>query len=127
MMPDLFSYQPPAPRQKELGEQGMEQAADHADREEPGWTDEALEHIRRFAAANRGRDFLAEEIAPWAYLAGCSRPPDDRAWGTPISRAGRLGIIEQTGLAAKNKLSGHNSTWRPLWRAGRALITPTAE
>lgn len=107
---------PPA-TQAEKGEAGMRAAEDHAERDEPGWKGEALRYLRRFVAENRGRDFLAEEIAPWAYERGCTKAPDDRAWGGIIQRAGRLKIMEQTGLAAKNKLSGHSSTWRPLWRA----------
>ena len=114
-MTDLFTYAPP--KLVERGIAGMNAAVDHAERENEGWKREAAEYLRRFAAAHKD-PFLAEEIAPWAYERGCTRPPDDRAWGAIIQKAGRLGIIEQTGLAAKNRLSGNASTWRPLWRAG---------
>lgn len=118
---DLFSYEPPPPppSQAEAGRIGMELASDRAERTTPGWREDAFGYVQRFAAAHRDRDFLAEEIAPWAYEQGCARAPDDRAWGAIIQRAGREGVIEQTGLAAKNKLSGNASTWRPLWRSAR--------
>lgn len=118
-MTDLFTYEPPPVRTpREQGEYGMHRAVEHAARVVEGWKSEAADYLRAFVCANQGRDFLAEEIAPWAHKHGCSHPPDKRAWGAIIQKAGRQRIIEQTGLAAKNKLSGNDSTWRPLWRAG---------
>lgn len=109
---DLFAY---AETQKQAAKLGMERAVDRAERVTEGWKQEAFTYLLRFASANHNRDFLAEEIAPWAYERGCTRPPDDRAWGAIIQRAGRENVIRKTGLAAKNKLSGNASTWRPLW------------
>lgn len=111
-MIDLFI----AAEQRAAAEEGMARAADHAEREHEGWKAEAYGYIVLFARSNMGRDFLAEEIAPWAAERGCPTPPDKRAWGAIIQRAGRNAVIEQTGLAAKNRLSGNDSTWRPLWR-----------
>lgn len=122
-MTTLFDYAPPKTDRRnpaERGEAGIYSAIEHAERFVEGWKVEAYDYLCRFARVNRGRDFLAEEIAPWAYEQGCNYPPDARAWGGIIQKAGRLRIIEQTGLAAKNKLSGNDSTWRPLWRTGEA-------
>lgn len=122
-MTSLFDYAPTKTDKRtpaERGEAGIYSAEKHAERFVEGWRLEAADYLRAFARANRGRDFLAEEIAPWAYDHGCNYPPDQRAWGGIIQKANRLGIIEPTGLAAKNKLSGNNSTWRPLWRTGDA-------
>ena len=105
-----------AARQAAQGKLGMEQSAERAERVIEGWGIIAMGFLRDFAEANRGRDYLAEEIAPWAYARECPVAPDDRAWGAVIKAAGKDHTIEPTGLAAKNKLSGHASTWRPLWR-----------
>lgn len=116
---DLFSYQPPpGPSQREQGEAGMAAAVEHAERVASGWKQEASHYLRRFAREHRERGFLAEEIAPWAYQQGCTMPPDGRAWGAIIQQARRAGVIEHTGAAALNQLSGHDSTWRPVWRTG---------
>lgn len=100
----------------EKGEKGMAQAADHAERAAPGWTREALNFLIQFARVNAGRHFLAEEVEAWATEGGCTPPPDKRAWGAVFKRANRAKIIGQTGFAAKNRLSGHDSRWSALWR-----------
>lgn len=105
-----------AATQAEQGQIGMEQSVARADRAVDGWSEIALKHLRDFAAAHTD-SFLAEEIAPWAYEQGCPPAPDDRAWGHVVKKGGNQGYIMQTGLAAKNRLSGNASTWRPLWRA----------
>lgn len=105
-----------AAQQRDSGQRGMTDAVDHAERDHSGWTAIAAGYLDRFAMSHALRDYLAEEIAPWAAEHGCPAPPDQRAWGAIVKDASKRGIIEQTGLAAKNKLSGHASTWRPLWR-----------
>lgn len=102
--------------QTKMGDHLMKMANQRAEKMREGWSREAEGYLRSFAKAH-SEPFLAEEIPPWAYERRCPMPPDDRAWGAIVKAAAKDGIIEQTGLAAKNKLSGHSSTWRPLWRS----------
>lgn len=114
---DGFCTKCAAAAQAPAGDDGMKAVAAKAEGELPGWKGEAAGFLEQFVKLNGTREFLAEEIAPWAYEKGCRQPHDDRAWGEIVKDAGRRGIIEQTGKAAKNQYSGHASTWRPLWRA----------
>jgi hypothetical protein len=104
------------PSQREAGEVGMKRAVDHAERESEGWAHEALQYARLFASLNVGREYLAEEIAPWAHNKGCPIPPDKRAWGAIIKKAIKLNIIENTGRTGLNRLSGNASQYRPIYR-----------
>ncbi len=110
--------------QAPAGDDGMKAVAAKAEGELPGWKGEAGGFLEQFVKLNPDREFLAEEVGPWAYEKGCRQPHDDRAWGLVMKEAGARGIIEQTGRAAKNRLSGHNSRWSALWRAVKAGVTP---
>lgn len=78
----------------ERGERGMQQAAEHADRDRGGWTDDAYAAV--CAAARRPGEFTFEELRREAQ-ASIDEPPDLRAWGTVAKRAIRERVIVPTG------------------------------
>ena len=96
------------------GERGMQRAADHAEREAPGWGELAFDFLERFAAETDG-PFLAEEVVEAA--AGIVPPaPDARAWGSVFQKASRRKVIRRVGYAPA--ATSHGSA-KPLWSGER--------
>jgi hypothetical protein len=96
-------------------EDGAARAADHAERVEPGWKDEALVYFRAFAVAKRHTSFLTEEARVFAEGDGFALPPDKRAWGSVALRAKRAGIVERVGYASTSLGPSHacpRNEWR---------------
>lgn len=92
------------------GETGMHQAADHAERVEPGWADGAFAALCDFVRDNAA-PFTIEEMRARVLVAS---PTDERAWGGVVMRASRAGVIVRAGFAPA--VSSHGSP-KPLWRA----------
>ena len=65
---------------RELRDQGMRAASDHADAVVPTWTERALAYVH--AIAMRQRTFTMEDVRMFAHNDGLPLPPDGRAWGT---------------------------------------------
>jgi len=97
-----------------LRDTGMQCAADHADRESEGWTDRAYVFLVDYVAANRGRAFMAEDVRASAEAEGLPPPPDNRAWGSVVSRAARLRIIKRIGYGAQKSVTCHCSP-KSIW------------
>ena len=91
---------------------GMEQAAAHADREEPGWTDRALGFLLVYGDLQA--EFISEDVARWAHANGLPDPTDSRAWGAVFNRASRRGLIHKTGGFRAAVTS--NGSPKPVWR-----------
>jgi hypothetical protein len=108
-MTDLFSYNPSA---KQLADEGMRQAADHADAEEPRWTDRAYEALENFARTHR--EFMTEDARTWAHQNGLPMPPDKRAWGAVTKRAQRANIVVIERYQSTRIPPAHASP-RPVW------------
>lgn len=81
------------------GETGMQQAADHAERVDPGWSDVAFAALAAFAPTVD--DFTAEEARHAAHGQGVPLPPDGRAWGAVFKRAAKMKIIHKNGIAPR--------------------------
>jgi len=76
---------------QQLKQKGINQAADNAEFNHPGWAKEALSFVKKI----RRKQFMAEDIRKFAYDRGLSRPPHERAWGGIMQAAVRLGLIKQ--------------------------------
>jgi hypothetical protein len=76
---------------------GIADSAEHAEFDMPGWLDDAVTCVGRYAGTRRGETFLAEDARYWARLQGLPNPPEQRAWGAVIRRAHREGHIERVG------------------------------
>lgn len=100
-------------RARELRDEGMQRAVDHADRVEPNWSNVAEGWVRIYAMDHL--EFMCEEVRRFAESKGISKPPDKRAWGAVMMRCAKLGIVEKVGLGyAKDPKVHMNpaSVWR---------------
>jgi len=78
---------------------GMRTATDHAESEDPGWSDRAVLTVAACVAANPHPDrdgLIAPEIRNWCYEHGLDRPASEHAWGGVMKRARTQGIIVRT-------------------------------
>jgi hypothetical protein len=110
---DLFSRMD-APTTQELAVDGMNRAVDHADRVEPGWSDQAYEMMEGYALSHF--EFMTEEVRVWAYGEGLPQPPDGRAWGAVTSRAVKAGMIALNRYR-KTRIPPAHATPRAVWRS----------
>lgn len=97
----------------ELAVRGAEQAADHADEMAPGWREMALQAVRDFVKHHHGV-FQAEDVRTWARH--IPPVPSERAWGSVMLRASRLGLIINTGETRKVKNATAHSANASVWR-----------
>lgn len=105
--PDLFER---ATLRRDLG---IERAEAHADRVHADWTAEAFRALGEFLGY-RLTPFLAEEFVTWAETR-VPPPPDPRAWGGPIRRAARAGLIRRIGYApAASSNPSPKCLWEPV-------------
>lgn len=71
---------------------GMQTAVDHADREQPKWSDLAYKYLKMYLRDNPVGEFLAEDVRKWVGDE-LPEPPSNRAWGAVIKRAADNGLI----------------------------------
>lgn len=93
----------------------MALSEDKANRDAPGWSEDALHGVELYCLANPGKEFLAEEAREWAEAMELVDPAkNERAWGAVLRRAAKLQIIRKVGYApAKSS----NLSPKVLWRA----------
>lgn len=107
---DLFTY-----TAKELANDGMTRAIEHADQVEPDWGSRAAAILIDFASVNS--EFMAEDVRVYAHkVLGLPQPPDPRAWGAIINSAVRQGIIVRDRYEL-TKIPPAHATPRPVWRS----------
>ena len=104
---DLFKVSTGA----ELRDAGIQQAVDHAEQVEPGWSDLAyqfvLEFVNEYAPRMGIEEFLTEDVRAWAHNEGLSRPPSARAWGGVIRRAAIAKRIRSNGTRQVKNPNAH--------------------
>ena len=99
----------PAMTGVQAGIERAQQAADHADRVTPKWSETALKSFVS-ACSWLSTGFSAEDVRD--HIIGVPTPPDNRAWGAVVNAAVRRGCIEKTGAYTTDK---HGSP-KPLYR-----------
>lgn len=102
------------------GEQGIERAAEHAERVLPGWCDRAAEAVRQALQRTRMDDaFTIEQVRGAIATADLlpEDPPDGRAWGHVTRRAVKLGYVERLPGQYRAAVSSNGSP-KPLYRKG---------
>lgn len=95
-----------------LKDQGMQRAAQNAEDTRPGWNEQALEMVKNF-----NKDvFMVEDVRQWAHdEMGLPEPPHLRAWGSVITRARKLKIVEFSHHAKVSAPGSHRAiacVWR---------------
>lgn len=107
---------PPAKVEAELRrELGMTRAIAAARRHAPGWEDDALAAVRRFAETHE--HFIAEDARATVEL---PEGVDGRAFGAVMQRARRDGLVVADGFAPANSSNRSPKVrWRSLVYTGR--------
>lgn len=72
---------------------GIQTAIDHANSDNPGWSEKAFEEFKRFLVINPG-EFMAEQFRCHCAVIDFPLPPHARAFGGIIRKASNAGIIK---------------------------------
>jgi hypothetical protein len=97
----------------DLAERGAALAAEHADREHCGWTEQALEAFKTYAATHS--QFTTEDVV--AAAVAVPVPPEKRAWGQVALLAKKQGVIIKAGFCTAKMTQAHCrpvSLWQSL-------------
>lgn len=103
-----------SPIEKAMRDRSIKRAADHADRENEGWTTDGYTMLHRYMRAHKGAAFMAEDVREWATKRGMRKPPDNRAWGLIFQRAAREFVIKSLGWRTQSSPNCHGSP-KNLW------------
>lgn len=90
---------------------GIARAQAHAEALEPSWSDTAYVMLEAFCQARRGCHFQSSDVRRWCELNGF-RSPVPKAWGGPIKKAAKAGLIVRVGTAPATHRHGSPA---PLW------------
>lgn len=91
---------------------GIRRAQEHAESDQPGWTETAAEYLRFYAEHRTfGQPFLIEDAA--SVYTG-ARPANGKAWGAAVQMAARRGWISKAGAAPARS---SNLSLKHLWQA----------
>ena len=98
---------------REAADTGMALAEDKANKERPGWSDDAYRALEKFCLAHEGQRFLAEDVRAWSEEIGLVEAPRNaKAWGTVMRRAARYELIRSMGAApAKSSNLSYKTQW----------------
>jgi len=91
---------------------GIDQAVAAADRQIEGWSDLAYAFIELFCTRNKGRRCIGHEIVQASVEYGVIQPANAKAWGAPIQRAARSGLLKRVGYGEDPNRHGNPV---PLW------------
>lgn len=100
---------------QQLAQTGASRAADHAERDNPNWKNDALQLVIEFSHT-KPDGFMCEDVRAFAYKRGFPKPPEERAWGQIIITARKLGHIVSCGMAKAKDRKVHasiNTVWKP--------------
>ena len=78
-------------------DEGITRAVANADGDVPGWSALGFSWVKLFAVMHRGKQFTGRDIV-LASRAQVIQPPNDKAWGGPIQKAVREGVIRKCGF-----------------------------
>lgn len=98
---------------KRSAQAGIDQAVAAADRQAPGWSEQAFDYLRMYAAQHAGKRITGYEIVQ-AMRDITAQPENPKAWGGPIQRAARAGHLVKVGTVPDPNHGRHGSDV-PLW------------
>lgn len=96
-----------------LRDSGIKRAVDHANREEPVWSEKAFNFLREYIRSNR--EFMVEQLRS-ASTGKVPEPPTTRAWGGIVVRAKKMGLIKRKGYRKTSNKKAH-CTPATLWES----------
>jgi len=93
----------------------IERAAQAQEKRVVGWSDKALELMRKYAPTVQ--DFITEDFRLWAEQNGLEKPKEPRAYGALLIRAKKAGIIYATGRYRCMKSEQSHNCPKMIWAA----------
>lgn len=100
---------------KAARDEGIQLAEGKANSEITGWSELALNYIKLFVLQRKGTTFTGLDIRLASIEYGLVQPSNSKAWGGPLQKAARLGIIKRVGTTAD---PNRHLNPVPLWSAG---------
>lgn len=97
---------------------GIEQAVSHAEDVEPAWTERAYQFLLAYIDHQRiagSTTLTSEDVRAYAHGLGLPVPPSNRAWGGPLLRARRAGLLVRHGITEARDPGCHMGI-RNVWR-----------
>ena len=91
-------------------DEGMKQAFDNAGKR---WAILAMRHLECYLRNHEGV-FMTEDVRRYAEQIGMPSPPSNRAWGSVMLKAARMGMIKKVGLRATVNPKAHRAN-ASLW------------
>lgn len=73
----------------ELRDKGMKVASDHAELTNICWNQMAFDMLVECPL----KTFMTEQLRAWAYENGLPKPPNEKAWGSIVTKAAKAGLI----------------------------------
>jgi len=83
---------------RELRDEGMQRAIEHAEADVPGWANLAYLFLCKYAKENR--QFTSFDLRVAAREWGLVMPPTDKAFGSVFTKAAKNGVIRKAGYRA---------------------------
>ena len=80
-------------------DEAMQRAVDAANGRVPKWSEVAFQYVRLYAQQHCGVRFIGRDITQAAKAYGLESPASPKAWGGPIQRAVREGVIRKAGYS----------------------------
>lgn len=96
---------------------GVERVADKAERERPGWCEDAAQALRKFASAQGGVFTIEHARVALLMAEAIDKPHDGRAWGKATRMAMAAGYIERV-KGQFFPAASSNGSPKPVYRRG---------
>lgn len=91
---------------KQVTDQAIKRASDHAEAVDPGWNEKAFEFLKEFIKTNAS--FQCEDVR-YASQGIVPLPPSNRAWGSIVRRAFREGLIKHVAYRNVKNINAHSA------------------
>lgn len=101
---------------EQLAGAGMRLAAESADDNKKGWSDQAFELLKEFMTMHE--KFMCEEFRSYCKSRGLALPPSNRAFGGIIRRAAFGGMIYRIDFARVKNPKAHCAN-ASVWKVNR--------
>lgn len=93
----------------EARDAGLEQAVNHANQVDPGWSDKAYDMFKQWLSGwIKGHKFQIETFRASASARGLPNPPTARAFGQIAVRAKKEGLIKSNGPKPTTGVTAHS-------------------
>lgn len=91
---------------------GIDQAVSAANRQHDGWSDLGYAFIELYCSQNKGSRCTGHDIVKASVEKGVIQPGNAKAWGGPLQRASRAGLLKRVGYTEDGNRHGAPI---PLW------------